>query len=130
MVRAFAHGAMGRRIEPSWWTHLVIARSSQCSTTGVTKAVVCAILSVAHWVHHYAYMASDIRHMVKDHLNRERKIAAATTWDTLFRLATRVSTDRIAHTTTFVLPVVERWLERKIALWVHHEGSIRRPIAP
>ena len=30
MVRAFAHGAMG---------------SSQCSTTGVTKAVVCAILS-------------------------------------------------------------------------------------
>ena len=20
-VRAFAHGAMGRRIDPSWWTH-------------------------------------------------------------------------------------------------------------
>ena len=30
MVREFAHGAMGR----------------QCSTTGVTKAVVCAILRV------------------------------------------------------------------------------------
>ena len=32
MVRAFANGAMGRRIDPS--------------STGVTKAVVCAILSV------------------------------------------------------------------------------------
>ena len=21
LVRAFAHGAMGRRIDPSWWTH-------------------------------------------------------------------------------------------------------------
>ena len=45
MVRAFAHGAMGRRIDPSWWTHRAISRSSQCSMTGVTKAWVCAILS-------------------------------------------------------------------------------------
>ena len=37
-------------------------------------------------------------------------------------------TDRITHTTTFVTPVVEHWLEREIAQWVHHEGSIRRPI--
>ena len=28
----------------------------------------------------------------------------------------------------FVTPVVEHWLEREIAHWVHHEGSIRRPI--
>ena len=39
MVRAFAHGAIGRRIDPSWWTHCAISRSSPCSTTGVTKAV-------------------------------------------------------------------------------------------
>ena len=40
-------------------------------------------------------------------------------------------TDRIAHTTAFVTPDVEHWLEREIAQWVHpHEGSIRRPIAP
>ena len=39
-------------------------------------------------------------------------------------------TDRIAHTTAFVTPVMEHWLEREIAQWVHHEGSIRRPIAP
>ena len=28
-------------------------------------------------------------------------------------------TDRIAHTTPFVTPVVEHWLEREIAQWVH-----------
>ena len=28
------------------WTHWTISRSSQCSTTGVTKAVICAFLSV------------------------------------------------------------------------------------
>ena len=40
-------------------------------------------------------------------------------------------TDRIEHTTAFVTPVVEHWLEREIAQWVHpHEGSPRRPIAP
>ena len=38
-------------------------------------------------------------------------------------------TDRITHTTVFVIPVVEHWLERKIAQWVHLEGSIQRPIA-
>ena len=24
VVRAFAHGAMGRRIDPSWWTHCAL----------------------------------------------------------------------------------------------------------
>ena len=28
-------------------------------------------------------------------------------------------TDRIAHTTAFVTPVVELWLEQEIAQWVH-----------
>ena len=49
MVRAFAHGAMGRRIDPSWGGPIelfLVPASAQCSTTGVTKAVVCAILSV------------------------------------------------------------------------------------
>ena len=46
MVRAFAHGAMGRRIDPSWGGPIELFLSSQCSTTGVTKAVVCAILYV------------------------------------------------------------------------------------
>ena len=39
-------------------------------------------------------------------------------------------TDRIAHTTAFVTPVVEHWLERELTQRVHHEGSIRWPIVP
>ena len=39
-------------------------------------------------------------------------------------------TDRIAHTTAFVTPVVEHWLEWEIAQWVHHEVSIWWLIAP
>ena len=39
-------------------------------------------------------------------------------------------TDRITHTTAFVTPIVEHWLKREIDQWVHHKGSIRRPIAP
>ena len=46
VVRSFAHGAMGCRIDPSWWTHWDISLSSQCSATGITKVVVCVILSV------------------------------------------------------------------------------------
>ena len=38
-------------------------------------------------------------------------------------------TDRIAHTTAFVIPVMEHRLGQDIAQWVHHEGTIRRPIA-
>ena len=46
VVRAFAYGTMVRRIDPSWWTHEAISRSSQCPKTGATKAVLCAIPSV------------------------------------------------------------------------------------
>ena len=35
----------------------------------------------------------------------------------------------IINTTAFVTPVVEHWLEWEITQWVHHEGSIWRPIA-
>ena len=38
-------------------------------------------------------------------------------------------TERIAHSMVCVTPVVEHWLERAIAQWVHREGSIRRFIA-
>ena len=36
--------------------------------------------------------------------------------------------DRIAHTTAFVTPVLEHWLEREIAQWVHPMDV--RPIYP
>ena len=46
-----------------------------------------------------------------------------------FQLRTRVlylhhPTDRIAHTMAFVQTVIERWMEREITQWVHHEGCI------
>ena len=43
---ALAYVAMGRRIDPLWWTHRATFRSSQSSTIGVTKATVCVILFV------------------------------------------------------------------------------------
>ena len=35
-------------------------------------------------------------------------------------------TDRITHTTSFITPVMENWLEREVAQWLHYEGSIQR----
>ena len=32
-------------------------------------------------------------------------------------------TDRITHTTAFVTPVVEYWLEREIAQWEHKSNT-------
>ena len=45
-------------------------------------------------------------------------------------------TDRIAHATAFVTPVVEHWLEREIAQWVVRTTTINinltreRDVAP
>ena len=44
--RASAYGAVDGRINSSWWIHLAISRSSQYSTIGLTKVVMCAVLSV------------------------------------------------------------------------------------
>ena len=46
-----------------------------------------------------------------------------------FRLAGRVLVYAPSHRqdstyTTFITPILEHWLEREIAQWVHHEGSI------
>ena len=42
VVRAFAHGAMGRRVDPSWSGLIELFRVP----ASVTKDVVCVILSV------------------------------------------------------------------------------------
>ena len=55
---------------------------------------------------------------VKDHMGYSFRLAAMV----LFYMYH--PTDRIAHTMPFVTPVVEYWLKREIAQWVHHEGSI------
>ena len=50
----------------------------------------------------------------------------------LFPISSKGSFICIIHDriTAFVTPFVEHRLKRKIAQWVHHEGSIRRSIAP
>ena len=51
MVRAFAHGAMGRRIDPSRAGPIeLFLVPASAPSTGVTKAVVCAILSVGWFI--------------------------------------------------------------------------------
>ena len=71
--------------------------------------------------------------MVKDHTYSEREEILCSHMGYTFQeikgyFICAPFTDRIAHTTAFVTPVVEHWLEREIAQWVNHEGSIRRPI--
>ena len=51
-----------------------------------------------------------VRHMVKDHSDTREETHIGYS----FRLAARVT-----HTTAFVTPVVEHWLEREIAQWTH-----------
>ena len=64
-----------------------------------------------------------IRHMVKDHSDSE-KGNPLSPHRLLFPISSNGSfictiPDRIAHTTAFVTPVMEHWLEREIAQWVH-----------
>ena len=73
-------------------------------------------------------------YIIKDHSDSERGNPLPPHW-LLFPISSKGSfictiPDRIAHTTAFATTVVDHWLEREIAQWLHHEGSIRRPIAP
>ena len=62
-----------------------------------------------------------IRHMVKDNSDNERRNLLPPLHGLLFLISRFFymyhPTDRIAHTTAFVKPVMEHWLEREIALW-------------
>ena len=81
----------------------------------------------------YTWLYS-VRHMVKDHSDSERRNSLLP-HGLSFQISSEGSficiiPDRIAHTMAFVTPVAGHWLEREIAQWVHHEGSIRHPITP
>ena len=72
---------------------------------------------------HFSLRLYGIRHMVKDHSDSE-KGNPLPPHRVLFLISSKGSfictiPDRIAHTTAFVTPVVEHWLEREIAQWVH-----------
>ena len=64
-----------------------------------------------------------VRHMVKDHSDSE-KGNLLPPHRLFFPINSKGSfictiPDRIAHTTAFVTPVMEHWLELEIAQWVH-----------
>ena len=87
-----------------------------------------------HSTHMYLRIYS-VGHMVKDHSDSERGNRQPPLHGRLFLTSSKgtlyiPSHKRIPYTSAFVTPVVEYWLEREIAQLVHHEGSIRRPIAP
>ena len=89
-----------------------------------------------HSTHFYSRVYG-VGHMVLDHSDRERGNPLPSPHGILFPIKSNGScictnpTDWIAHTPVLdVTPVVENWLEREIAQWVYHEGSIRQPIAP
>ena len=76
-----------------------------------------------HSTHFYLRLYG-IKHMVKDHSDSDRGNPLPP-YGQLFPINSKGSfymhhpTDRITHTMAFVTPVVEHWLEREIAQWVH-----------
>ena len=63
-----------------------------------------------------------VRHMVKDHSDSEKENPLPP-HRLLFPISSKGSflctIPQTTHTTAFVTPVVEHWLEREIAQWVH-----------
>ena len=62
--------------------------------------------------------------MVKDHSNSERQNTLPQPHGLIFH------TDRTSHTTVFVTPVVEHWMELSMAQLDKKGESIQRPIIP
>ena len=69
-----------------------------------------------------------IGNMVNDHRARE-KTRNCHYMGYSFQIAGRNRVYSPPYIRVFVIPVVEHWLKREIAQWVHHEGSIRRRMA-
>ena len=61
-----------------------------------------------------------VRHMVKDHSDSKETRCRHIGYSSINSKGSFICTipDRITHTTAFVTPVVEHWLEREIAQWV------------
>ena len=98
-VRSWCDGSSDRSF--MGWTHWAISRSSQCSTTGVPKAVVCVI----HIGYSYRLTA------------RVLLYAPSHRQDNTYHGLCYTSRGTLAGT-------------RNSSMGPPHEGSIRRPIAP
>ena len=65
VVRASVNSAMGRWIDPSWWTHWAISRSSLCLTTGIY-----VVMSVEWYV--YIFLKKIAANGIENPLCRQR----------------------------------------------------------
>ena len=67
-----------------------------------------------------------VNHMVKEHSDSERR-NPLTPHGLLISIKffyMHYPTERIVHTMAFATSVMEHWLEREIAEWVHHEWML------
>ena len=112
-------------------TILIVRKETRCRHIGysyLTDRIIHTTAFVTPVVEH-GYMASD---MVKDHSDSEKGnlLPPHFIYGYSYRLTASAPrfiqffyqhhpTDRMTHTTAFVIPVVEHWLEREIAQWVH-----------
>ena len=90
-------------------------------------------LSLSHHHTHTHLQLYGVGHMVKNHSDNKETCCwhmGSSFWSAAKLLYMHHPTDRIAHTTAFVTPVVEHWLEWEISQMVHHEGLVRWPTAP
>ena len=132
-------GKSGTLIPHPWWPYSnchyipykwVVRSIPHCRPTAISRSsqssMICAILFVGWsvWRKEGNVLFNDalntfylrwygIGHMVKDHSDRERK----TPLPPINSKGSFICTipDRMAHTTAFVTPVMEHWLEREIA---------------
>ena len=75
-------------------------------------------------------MVNGVGHMVKGHSDSERGNPLPPLHGLIFSIRSKgsfICTNRIAHITAFVTPVVEHWFEREIAQWVLHEDRSHDP---
>ena len=101
---------------PAWITWCMIWEMLQKEGR---KEMFYLMMHSTHFI--YGYMASDIWLSLKDHSDSEKGNPLPPHRE-LFQQGffyMHHPTDRIAHTTAFVTPVMEHWLEREIAQWVH-----------
>ena len=87
-------------------------------------------------IQHILIRLYGVGYMIKDHSDSKRGNPLLQLHGLLFSISRKGyfymhhPTDRIAHTMTFVTPVMEHWLELELAQLVHLEGSTPWPIAP
>ena len=105
---------------------LLLGKSSPCS--GCSHFLLLLYgwsFTIYIYIYTFYLQLYGIRHKVKEHLDSERGNLLLPPHGLLFFYYQQElfyichPTDRIVHIMAFVTPVVEHWLEREIAKWIH-----------